>query len=34
MVGDSFVVPMEVLVDGEELGAISETIKPSELWVE
>lgn len=34
MVGDSFVVPMEVMIDGEDLGTISETVKPSELWVE
>ncbi len=31
-VGESFVVPMELLVDGEEFGKESETIKPSQLW--
>lgn len=32
-VGESFVVPMEVLIDGKEYGKESETIKPSELWL-
>lgn len=34
MVGDSFTIPMEVLIDGADLGTISETVRPSELWVE
>lgn len=32
MVGESFVVPMEVLIDGKDFGKESETIKPSQLW--
>lgn len=32
MVGESFVVPMEVLISGEDYGKESATIKPSELW--
>lgn len=31
-VGESFVVPMEVLIEGEDFGKESETIKPSRLW--
>ncbi|GIN23385.1 hypothetical protein J1TS3_45190 [Siminovitchia fordii] len=31
-VGESFVVPMEILIDGKEYGRESETTKPSELW--
>lgn len=32
MVGESFVIPMEILIDGEEYGKASETARPSELW--
>lgn len=32
MVGESFVIPMELLIDGEEYGKTSETVKPSKLW--
>lgn len=32
MVGESFVVPMEVLIKGKDFGKESETIKPSQLW--
>lgn len=31
-VGESFVVPMEILIDGKGFGKDSETIKPSEIW--
>jgi uncharacterized protein len=31
-VGESFVVPMEIQIDGKEYGKESETIKPSDIW--
>jgi len=32
LVGDSFTVPMEMHIDEEDLGEISETVTPSVLW--
>ncbi|WP_042220982.1 ATP-binding protein [Oceanobacillus manasiensis] len=32
IVGDSFAIPMEVKIDGEEFGDPSKTVIPSEIW--
>ncbi|WP_208587266.1 ATP-binding protein [Gracilibacillus suaedae] len=32
IVGDSFAIPMEIKIDGEEFGEPSKTVLPSELW--
>ncbi|SER24048.1 ATP-binding protein [Piscibacillus halophilus] len=32
IVGDSFALPMEINIDGEQYGEISKTFLPSELW--
>lgn len=32
IVGDSFAIPMEVKIDGEEFGEPSKTVLPSEVW--
>src|SRR5699024_3841155 len=33
IVGDSFAIPMEVIIDGEEFGEPSKTVLPSEIWI-
>ncbi|MEN1966618.1 ATP-binding protein [Lentibacillus sp. N15] len=33
IVGDSFAIPMEVKIDGEEFGEPSKTVLPSEIWI-
>lgn len=33
IVGDSFAIPMEVIIDGEEFGQPSKTVLPSEIWI-
>ena len=32
LVGEAFSIPMELIIDGEEYGKVSETLMPSKVW--